>query len=74
MHVVGYGFFFGNVLSSCSVCGLRMNISMLSRLPFSCDSIMTSLFVAHALCKELLLFTSSDMSLVSGVLDCEEAF
>jgi hypothetical protein len=62
------------VLSSCSVCGLSMNISTLSRLLFSCDSIMTSLFVAHALCKELLLFTSSDMSLVSGVLDCEEAF
>ncbi len=47
---------------------------MLSRLLFSCDSVMTSLFVAHALCKELLVFTSSDMSLVSGVLDCEEAF
>jgi hypothetical protein len=59
------------VLASCSVCGLRMNISMLSRLLFSCDSVKTSLFVAHALCKELLPFTSSE---VSGVLDCEEAF
>jgi hypothetical protein len=35
---------------------------------------MTSSFVAHSLCKELLIFTSSDMSLLSGVLDCEEAF
>lgn len=62
------------MLSSCSVCGLRMNISMLSRLLFSCDSVMTSSFVAHSLCKELLIFTTSDMSLLSGVLDCEEAF